>query len=240
MVECFYFDNIASSDFGVYISGTETFAVPGRARQMLSVPGRNGDLILDDGRFENVEIRYSCFIREDFRDKFSEFINFLAKYKTYARLRDTYHPEELMFGVPILAFLPQTGPANASGRFTISFNCKPQRYLLDGMVEEVIQATGASISGSLTNPTDMIARPLMYVYGYGTFTIGSQSVTVLQHGSPYMIIDSETMDARYGAVNLNAYLQVDDFPTIPPGTVSISSDGTTITEIDITPRWWHL
>lgn len=236
----FTFDDVKSSDFGVYISGTETFAVPGRSRQMISVPGRNGDLIMDDGRFENVEVRYSCFIREDFRSRFSDFINFLAKYKSYANLEDTYHLEEIREGVPMLAFLPQTGPANASGRFTISFNCKPQRYLVDGLTEVVYDGSGDLIDDSIRNSTDMVALPSIDVYGYGTIHIGTQTLTILQHGSPYMRIDSESQDAHHGAVNLNAYLQADDFPVLEPGLNVISSDDTTITEIDLTPRWWRL
>lgn len=237
MVDYFTFDNVSSASYGVYISGTETFAVPGRARQMVSVPGRNGDLILDDGRFDNVEIRYTCFIKEDFRDRFSDFINFLAQYTAYAKLYDTYHPEETRIGVPMLAFLPQTGPANTSGRFTISFNCKPQRYLVDGMIETIYSG---GIDDTLTNPTNMTARPEIIVYGYGTINVGGQSMTILQHGSPYMVIDSETMDAHYNAVNLNAYLRADDFPVLPPGQTRIVSSGNNFDEIDITPRWWRL
>lgn len=237
MVDYFTFDNVSSADYGVYISGTETFAVPGRARQMISVPGRNGDLIMDDGRYDNVEIRYSCFIKDDFKDHFPDFINFLAQYTSYARLYDTYHPEETRIGVPMLAFLPQTGPANASGRFTISFNCKPQRYLLSGMVETIYSG---EIDDTLTNPTTMIARPEITVYGYGRIMVGNKSITILQHGSPYMVIDSETMDAHYGAVNLNAYLQATEFPTLPPGQTRIVSSGSNFDEIDITPRWWRL
>lgn len=240
MVNYFTYNGVTSESFGVYISGTETFAVPGRDRTTISVPGRNGDLIMDNGRFANVEIRYSCFIRDDFHDRFSDFINYLAQHTSYASLTDTYHPDEMRYGVPELDFTPKTGPINASGLFTVSFNCKPQKYLVDGLVDVIYTNIGDGIDETITNPTLMVARPEIGVFGHGTFYIGSQAITVLEHSYPRMDIDSETQDAHYGAINLNAYLQVNDFPVLLPGSQVVLSDASTIEEIDITPRWWRL
>ena len=60
------FDGVSTKDFGVYISGGGTYNAPARSREVISVPGRNGDLIIDNGRYENTEVVYHAFIYRNF------------------------------------------------------------------------------------------------------------------------------------------------------------------------------
>ena len=54
----FTFDNENSLDYGVYITGEAVYNAPERAVEMVSIPGKNGALALDQGRFENIEVTY--------------------------------------------------------------------------------------------------------------------------------------------------------------------------------------
>ena len=54
------------ADFGVYISGNGTYNAPARDVKSVAIPGRNGELTLDNGRFKNVTVKYPAFIVEDF------------------------------------------------------------------------------------------------------------------------------------------------------------------------------
>ena len=49
----FYYDGRSSIDFGMVISGSGTFGAPQRDVEMVPVLGRNGDLIIDNGRYLN-------------------------------------------------------------------------------------------------------------------------------------------------------------------------------------------
>ncbi len=244
MVDYFTFGGRSSSTYGIYISGSETFAIPGRDRKMIQVPGRNGDLIMDNGRFENVEIRYRCFYKgNDFYSLWHAFVNgVLASTKTYAELTDTYNPSVVRYGVPILSMNPQMGPNNASSQFTIAFNCKPQQYFIDGLNETTFTASDYTINTSIRNGGAVqTAKPIIKVYGYGPLTIGTQTMQILSHSRPYMVIDSEAQDAYYGGINLNSYLQTSDFPVLEPGVNNaIKTSGGHITRVGITPRWWRI
>ena len=49
----FVLNGVDSRDFGVYISGQGTFSAPRREYDMISIPGRNGDLVGNEKRLEN-------------------------------------------------------------------------------------------------------------------------------------------------------------------------------------------
>ena len=63
MIENFYFifNNIKSSNIeNLRILESNHHSVSGRDFELISVPGRNGDLIVDNGKKKNSEIRLLC------------------------------------------------------------------------------------------------------------------------------------------------------------------------------------
>lgn len=229
------YDGVLSSDFNVFISGSYTYVRPERDQEFVSVPGRNGDLVYDNGRYKNVVIQYPAFIREGFPDRHQGLSNALLSRHTYYRLTDTYHPDEYRMAIPKGALKPATGPWNSSGKFTIEFTCKPQRWLISG--EQAITLTA---NGSLLNPTLEEAKPLIRIYGTGTVGVGSMTIEVDSHGYAYVDVDSELQDCFYGAHNLGGYVTLsgNEYPTLGAGTTNITLDG--VTSVEITPRWWRL
>lgn len=129
----FTFGEYDSRDFGVYISGEGTYNAPARVYNAISVPGRNGDLLIDEGKYENISIKYPAFIAGDnFRENLAAFRSAMLSTKGYARLTDTYHPEEYRrayFGDQITV---KARDRNDAGNFDIIFNCDPRRFLLSG------------------------------------------------------------------------------------------------------------
>lgn len=92
------FGEVTSSDYGIYIGGEGTFNAPKRSVETISIPGRNGDYILDNGRFENIELKYTAISYEKdlvaFSQSLSDFRNALAAQKGYQRLTDSFNPTE--------------------------------------------------------------------------------------------------------------------------------------------------
>lgn len=229
----FTFDDIVSNQFGVWISGEGTFNAPERDIEFVEIPGRSGDLILENNRFRNIEITYPAFISKGFESRFDIFKAALLSKKGYKVLQDTYHPDEFRLAAYSGPMEPQTGPYNRAGTFDIVFRCKPQRYLVSGTTTTTFTA-----SGTITNPTNYTAQPNIRVYGAGNIAVGGVTITVAASAYPYIDIDCEAMDARYGSNNANSLVTVynDTFPTLAPGENAVTFTG--FSQVTIQPRWW--
>lgn len=232
----FTFGDYVSSSFGAYISGSGTYNAPAHEYDTVSVPGRSGDILLPVNRYSNIEVSYPCFISENFSSNLRSLRSALLSTDRYARLTDTYHPDEFRIASFINSIDVDARSQNDAGEFNIIFNCKPQRYLTSG--DSVVSVSSGT---TLTNPTLFDARPLIHVTGYGTISIGSESFTIVSgYGDIY--IDCELMDCYSGTSNANnkVTFETNDFPVLPPGSTSIVFSDASITSVEITPRWWQL
>lgn len=169
------FDGQSSGDYGVYITGEAVYNAPARDVEMVTIPGRNGQLALDKGRFENIEVSYPAGIfadnETDFAQAVSDFRNFLASRSGYCRLEDDYNPNEYRMAV-YKSGLEVDPKLLRAGEFDITFNCKPQRWLKDG---EVAVECGQDPS-VLFNPTLFESSPLLRIWGYGTVGVNGYEI----------------------------------------------------------------
>ena len=230
----------SSRDFGVWISGSGTFDAPDRDVTTVSVPGRNGDLTMDNGHFKNITMTYPAFIPRDFKENMAAFRAYMKSFTGYQRLEDTYHPEFYYMAMLNGGFDPDTSPYNRAAEFEISFNRKPQRWLKSGENFMVFgNSTVLTQNTTIVNPTSFPANPLIRVRGTGTFTIGAISVEVNEN-TVYTDIDCDLQDCHYGLNNLNANVVMVSgrFPTLPAGTTGINIG--TVTSLEIMPRWWTI
>ena len=239
------FDGVNSLDSGIYITGEAVYNAPQRQVNMVTVPGRNGTLAIDQGRFENIEVTYpaGCFAdnQSDFADKVMDFRNELASRFGYKRLVDTYHPDEFRLGAYSAGLEVGAVGFHNAGEFAIAFDCKPQRFLTSGETVTTLTA-----SGSITNPTLFASSPLLVVTGAGTLTIGDQTLTIASGSANQVIyIDCDSQEAWEivggGKLSRNDYIQNagEAFPVLNPGANGIVL-GTGITRVEVTPRWWRI
>lgn len=128
----FILDGVDSRDFGVYISGQGTFSAPQKAYTFYNIPGRNGALLGNEHRLENISVSYEAFIYSNFDENIAAFRTFLLSLNGYKRLTDSYHPDEYRMAVYVGPFEPKVQRTNDCGSFTITFACKPQRWLMSG------------------------------------------------------------------------------------------------------------
>lgn len=155
----FRFGEYDSRDFGVYIARDGVYNAPRKAYRQISVPGRNGDLLINENRFDNIEVRYPCLIYSHFDCNLSGLKSALLSQDGYVRIADSYHQDEYRLGYfcEEISVIPQI--LGDGGTFEIVFNCKPQRFLLSG--EEQIVFTG---DGEIENPTLFTSKPLIRVH----------------------------------------------------------------------------
>lgn len=236
MRKTFTFAGVRSDTFGIYISGSGVYAAPQPDLEYVSIPGRSGDLVYDNGRFQNIELTYpGSFILSDFRQMIKAIQAWLLSHKGYYRLEDDYQPDHFRMASVSSPINPdEISWAADAGSFDLVFNCMPQLWLKSGETVQTFAATG-----TITNPTNFTAKPLLRVYGYGTFTVGDRTITIEQNGLAYIDIDCELMNCTYLGQNANTFVTVGDyFPTLAPGSNQITISSDTITKIEVTPRWW--
>lgn len=132
MIHYFTFGDVSTANYNVWVSGSGVYDSPERDVEFISIDGRNGDLIQDNGRFHNLEVTYPCFIARTFLDNFDNFRSQMHLQRGYQKLWDSYHPLEYREAVLSAPIHPHAGVLNRDGTFDITFNCKPQRFLLEG------------------------------------------------------------------------------------------------------------
>lgn len=230
MRDFFTYNGISSAAFGCYVANANQFDSPARDVESIEVPGRNGALTLDNGRYLNQTLTYSMYVRGDIRNKIMGLRNALTETKGYLRLEDSYNPQEFYLARYIDSFSVSQSDRYRAG-FSVTFDRKPQRFLKSG--EEMISFTAG---GSLLNETMQTAKPLLRVYGTGSFTINGATMTI-SSANVYTDIDCDIMDAFKGSTNCNGNIS-GTFPDLAPGDNAVTLNG--VSKIEITPRWWRL
>ena len=236
------FNSISTEDLGLIIQAPPVYTFPSKDLSTQHVPGRNGDLIIDNKSFNNVDRVYS--IGSVFRPgtnfiaNAQKIIEWLASSKGYCRLEDSYDP--LVFR--LAEYQASNSLTDYYGKATainVTFNCKPQRYLKGG--EKEVAFTGSE--AIIENPTKETSLPritisgitytdkdvvLMTVSNFDTSSVTS-TITISQLPKNSMVIDSEEQSAFYkddaGHVeDLNRYLNLNgsDFPKFLAGKNKIS------------------
>lgn len=228
------FGGKSSREYGIYISGAQTFNAPERDVETVTIPGRSGNLIIDNGRLKNITVSYPAYIRTDFARLAAAARNWLLAEPGYRRMEDTYAPDfyrMARFSGP-LDF--DTRFLNRSAECTLSFDCMPQRFDKRGEYPIRLQ-----VPKTIINPYPFPALPLIRVYGSGAgnLMVGN-TVVQIKAIDGYLDLDSDTQNAFKGPQNCNAQIYAPDFPMLE-GKTGISWEGA-ISKVEITPRWWTI
>lgn len=233
MINCFWYAGRSSRDFGIYISGSNTYNAPERDIESIDIPGRNGTLLLDNKRFKNISVSYPAFIRTRFRENAGAARAWLLSQKGYEILEDSYHQNYFRVAQFMGPLDFDTRFLNLSGEMELVFDCKPQRFRKDGQYPASFMK-----AGYLFNPEAFTSLPLIKVFGdgAGTITVGKQTVT-LKAIDEFVMLDSDTQNAYKGTQNKNATISAPEFPMLSPGENVVAFTGG-VTGLEITPRWW--
>lgn len=225
------FNGKSSRDFEVWISGEGTFDAPERDVENISIPGRNGDLHIDNGRYKNMPITYPAFITSAFRHNFDAFKAYMLAQHGYKRLEDSYNPEYFRLAEYKNAISPKMSTLNRAGSFDIVFDCDPRRFLNSG--ESVEEFT---TSGTINNPTLYDALPLMRVHGIGIISVGGTAIHVISNND-YIDIDCDIQEAYKGATSYNDNIKLadGDFPSLHGGINDVKLLGFTYSAPNSTP-----
>jgi len=229
-----WIDSKNLKDFGIIVSGENTFNTAEIEYETVSVPGRNGDLLVRKNRMKNINVSYPAFILSDFLKNASNARAYLMANTSYRRIEDDYHTDTFRLGFFSGPMDFTTRFLNRSGETNIVFNCKPQRFFKSGEYP-----ISFSAPGNLYN-FGFPALPIIKVSGNGSgmVRIGEYSVQ-FKNIEEYVMLDCDTQNAYKGTENKNNTISAATFPKLEHGENQIGWSGG-ITGIEITPRWWTL
>ena len=229
------FNNKSSADCRIQVAHPPGYAYPERDYTITHIPGRNGDIIQDNGCYKNVERTYEVSFdapNEDFATYANAVSAWLHSTTGYARLEDSYEPNYYRMATYQESNIFEN-LYNQAGTATIVFECKPQRFLKTG-------DNAIAIQNSLTimNPTGFEAYPLFKVTGTsGVLIVNGNSITFSSIDG-FVMLDCELQDAYKENINKNSTIS-GTFPVLKPGSNTIRWTGG-ISSVTMKPRWWTI
>lgn len=160
------FNGTSSQDFGLVVEKVPSSVHASRRGNLISIPGRNGVIVREDGSFDTYTQEYDVWFSESKEygsrsayDMARDIAVWLLGASGFCRLEDDFEPEHYRLArysgaLDVDMILLQCGKAR------LTFDFQPQRYLKSG--EKAISYEGdSSTVFSITNPTNFEARPLM-------------------------------------------------------------------------------
>jgi len=220
-------------EYGVrQVDSIDAWVKPLRKVSKVVIPGRDGDLLIDEESFENVVVPYKLIIPNNFKENYLALSDWMSGIGDYQRLEFSGDPNVYRMARIQSDLSPVVGAFIRSGTVTVSFDCKPQRWLKSG--EKWITVTDGSV---LLNPTSQKAKPIIRLYGTGSIMLGSKTITVNTAGTEYIDFDAETLDAHEGAVNRNGNISIDFDNLSLAKRTGIALNGLTA---KVMPRWWSV
>lgn len=237
----FFLDGECNLDYGINLQAPITFGQATPKVETQSVPGRNGDLHVWDGSYNNLEGAADCFAldAEDVHLKLQSIHQFLSGGSMgYRRLETDEEPD--VFRLARVTNLPDTEiRMRKLAPFSITFDCDPRVFMKDGEFEQEF-----STASTLYNLWGK-SLPLIHVFGSGdgAFQIGAYPVTV-QGMQSDLYLDCETQDAYTvdgsgTQANVNDKVKWTSCPAFEHGENEISFSGG-ITKLIVTPRWCYV
>ena len=233
-----FFGGMYSDDCSIRVEEPPSYIWPEYSYAHDKVYGKSGDILRDNGRYENVSKKYkiSAYDGTNFFNisrKVSEWLHRKGS-KMYMRLEDSYEPDIYMMAVYEESNELDNLLATA-GKCEITFNCMPQKFLLSGDVPIDITQSGQIV----TNPTSNPAFPIITFSGTGNIYINGKAITVVDN---FNIINFHTDSFNAFDIvgrNMNSYIYALDSLILNPGDNVIEYDGY-ISDLKITPRWWRV
>ena len=231
------FNGISSQDLHIQVQTEPSYDFPEKDYEVTHVPGRNGDIVIDQGSWQNVSRKYNLAMdagKISYTEVASKLVQWLHSASGYARLEDSYEPDFYR-----MAMYKDSGSIsnifNKAGQIEVEFTCKPQRYFKSGEAADIFVA-----SSEYRNPTDFPAKPLVKIHGSGSGVVGIGTYTVtINDIIDGMIVDSEQQDTYKDQMNCNSKVSITEYPKLVSGNNVISISGG-VTSIEIIPRWWTL
>jgi len=222
-----------SDTAGLLVERRHTLGLPERDIEKISIPGRNGDVLIDHGSYQNVRVSYDCAARDNAALELLK--QALTAGGGYRLLTDSFSPWQRM-ALYASALDVEELILQRAFRFTVAFDCKPQRW------HDRAQAIAGVTVVTVMRPAGYTqGDPRIEITGTGPVTLTMpQGNIALGTLTGLAVIDSEAMVAfRVNTDGTRTAIDVPFWPRLTAQSTTITSTGG-VTGINVHPRWWAI
>lgn len=229
----------SSRDFCLKIKEINNLSSPSRALEAHQVLGRNGELIVDNGNYNNFQLQLTCYIdgRPKRNGKDKSLAELASELKAWLQTSFSYSPividgEEFYYEGYCDNSLDLKELFTNYGEVLLTFNCKPLKKKSSETI--IIREQGQVIVNEY-----MDSEPYMKIYGNGDIKILINNRPLeFKNVEAYIEVDTELMNCYKDNVNQNNRMYT-DFPILTTGENTFTWTGR-LTRIEIEPRWVKL
>ena len=163
------FDGKSSDNYGIVVEVLPDYSSAEKNVEFIDVPGRNGQIAIDNGTYKTVERKYNIACGKDAPNEFKSSAKAISQWLNrgigFCRLEDSYEPE-------IYRMAAYAGPTDISniygmaGRAEITFTCQPERYLKSGEIPIKLDVSVGETDESIIikNGTEYASKPLIKIF----------------------------------------------------------------------------
>lgn len=231
----FTYKGINAKEMHLHILNELEFESTTRDIELVTVPGRDGDLIVDHGRYESVIRKFPCRLMipdkanlEDAMSKIHQWL--IVDTGSHDLLLD--HEPDFIYRAMVDNTVTTNRILSHLGKAVISFRLHPIKFLRSALIERQI-TSGTNI----TNPYGIEAKPVLRIIGNGNITINiGDRALILQGIAGGCIVDSETQTITSLDRRITLFERMfSPFPVLRPGNNQVTFSGEDI-QVFIAPR----
>ena len=232
MNDWFEWNGRRCTDYGIHVITQPAITIPAERATYTNVPGRPGSLtVLEaDDVYDDMILTAECYLVDP--EKIPAIGGWLkgGGKVTFANRQGGFYHARVTNQIPFEIILR----GNRQRSFSVNFRCKPFWY-----AENPEPVTITASTGTITNPGNVYAEPIITVNGTGEITLMvGQTIVELSDIADSITLDSELQEAYSGNTSMNACMS-GDFPILKPGLNGISWTGD-VSSIVIQPNWRYL
>lgn len=247
----FQFNGHFLYELGAVIAQPPTHITSMRDINFESIPGRSGDSIIDNGRYENKTLQFPiravpafCDLSlQDFKYKLAEWLQ-VGDYE-YKEYRDTYNPGYFRKGI-VTQISEVVAVKSDVYETAITFNFEPFLYSDTGLQKRAFNSNSNFRIENVTfrNPEKWESEPIIEIIpsSSATMSLKINDVLVAVYDTDKTIIIDVPNRNVYDTDGepCNDLIKAPKLPVLLPGNNKITASGTGGFSVKITPNWRRL
>ncbi|PRR84519.1 distal tail protein Dit [Clostridium vincentii] len=220
------------TDYGIIVSSRPSIPSPKRRVSYINIPGRNSNLIFDEGTYDDITIVLECTSkdRNNLMDKMDNIKAWLFE-AGESDLIFSFNPNK-KYRAQVVNSIDFKTVFRCVLDFPIIFNCKPFKYLVENTLSTINQSATEVI-----NSGNIESDPIISVYCLGDITlkINNEQIKLIDINGK-VIINSEIQDCYDDEGNSLNEKMTGEFPKLKTGVNIIEWIGT-VSKVEILPNW---
>lgn len=228
----FTFNGTSCETYDMHVEAYPVRPIPMRKQTIYKVPGRSGDLIVDEDAYENVQQEYEVYVNHatgNMQNNLIKIAKWLLEPSGYCELTDTYDSniKRMARFVGGMSFI---NSLNKYGKATAVFDCKPQRWPVADPPRTGFLTENAPVMLFITEPNMLAGYPLLEITNVAAnnslvIESGTLRIVIPARGTAIskIVVDWETQSVY------NAYNNSVPSNTTVTGEWAKIGDGDTIT-----------